>query len=204
MYKILYVHGLGGSKNGGTGNALKELAQKYFNDEVKVITEDFPLDPTDWISKIKRITKKNKIDCIVSSSLGAFMTIYASIELQDTKIILINPALTPDIDLRNNFGYGVKEYRGKREDGIQTYTLDNNLYTFLKYMTIALFQLEHDFKNVTAVFSDNDEFFHHMPDYQKHINQDCFMIENATHHFKKDDLEKYIIPIIQKELTKRA
>lgn len=203
MYKILYVHGLGGSKNGSTGNALNELTQKYFKNSVEVITEDFPLNPFDWILKIKKITRDNKINCIISSSLGAFMTLYASTELNNTKIILINPALTPDVDLKNNFGFGIKEYRGKREDGVQTYTLDNSLYTILKYMTTTLFEIGHSFKNVTALFSSDDEFFHHMPDYKKHINANCFMIENATHHFKKDDLEKYIVPIIKNELELR-
>ena len=53
---ILYVHGLGGTKNGSTSRNLKELCLK------------------------------NNIDVVISSSLGAFYTLNATLEIKNIKI----------------------------------------------------------------------------------------------------------------------
>lgn len=60
MYNILYVHGLGGSKNGATGKALQQLIQEQ-NINAKVYTEDFELTPIVWINQIKEIVEEKNI-----------------------------------------------------------------------------------------------------------------------------------------------
>lgn len=122
MKKVLYVHGLGGSRMGETYKNLSNSLAKY---GIEVISFDFPNEPFLYREAIMEAIKKENVCYAVASSLGAFMTLHV-IVMEDINIptILINPALSPYLDISKNFGYGIKEYRKPRMDKITTYELN--------------------------------------------------------------------------------
>lgn len=91
MYKILYVHGYGGTADG----ASSKLIKKMFSDagiDVEIDAPSFPLDnPRACVELIsKRSIGK---DLVIGSSFGALMCMF----LAGPRKLLINPAIPDDI-----------------------------------------------------------------------------------------------------------
>lgn len=190
---ILYVHGLGGTKNGSTSRNLKELCLK---NNINFYSFDVPFEPFKAISEIENQIKKNNIDIVISSSLGAFYTLNATLEIKNIKTIIINPALDVYNDILNNFGKGEKKYRGVREDRKENYVLDDDFYHLL---LILQKQFEKKIKGKTftnwiGYFSDNDEYFSHINEFKKY-SKNVFKISD-THHINCENLEKIINNLI--------
>ena len=74
MKKVLYVHGLGGSKNEITSTMLKDA----FQNKASVVSCDFPSFSKDYQKKVLEMAEN--ADAIVTSSLGAFMTLSIAIK----------------------------------------------------------------------------------------------------------------------------
>ena len=187
--KILYVHGLGGTKNGSTSKNLKEICNK---NNIDFYSFDVPFDPIKAVTTIINFIKENNIDAVISSSLGAFYTLNASLRFDNLKTIVINPAFDVYNDILNNFGKGIKEYRGIREDGIQQYELNDNYYEALLILK-KVFDREisnQKFDNWYGYFSTNDEYFSHKKEFEK-FSKNIRVIED-THHIGYKNLE-YII-----------
>lgn len=191
--QLLYVHGLGGTKNGSTSQNLKDICEK---NNITFHSFDVPFKPKDAVAKIKDYVKENNIDVVVSSSLGAFYTLASSLEFilskkkkREVKFIVINPAFDAYNDILNNFGKGNKEYRGIREDGIQTYKLDDDFYKELKDIQKEFYKKIKNkyFNSWSGYFSTNDEYFSHKADFRKHSLKICTI--NDTHHIGKKNLE---------------
>lgn len=91
--KILYIHEYFGSGNGHSS----ELIRKEFNIKgIPVVLDapDFPVtNPKETKEKIRDLIEKNRYDCIVASSLGAFY----SMQIAGIKKILVNVALPENL-----------------------------------------------------------------------------------------------------------
>lgn len=100
--KVLYVHGYNSNANSTTSKLIRELSDF----EVHTITYN-PEHPIEAIKDIRNYCKKYKIDLIIGSSLGGFLTMNCF----GYKRIVINPCFKPSIELPK-IGYkgSISEY----------------------------------------------------------------------------------------------
>ena len=97
-----------------------------------------------------------------------------------------------------NFGKGIKNYRGEREDKVQTYNLNDEYYEALKTIeeelhSILTFEKENNqkvFLNWAGYFSNNDEYFSYKNEFEPY-SPNVFSI-NDTHHINYDNLKQII------------
>ena len=195
--RLLYVHGLGGTKNGSTSKNLLKIAKE---NNIEFFSFDVPFNPYDAINSIEKFIKENNINLLISSSLGAFYSLFVSLkeEFKDLNVIVINPAFHASKDILLNFGKGIKNYRGEREDKIQTYNLNDEYYEALKTIeeelhSVLTFEKENNkkvFLNWAGYFSNNDEYFSYKNEFELH-SPNTFNI-NDTHHINYDNLKQII------------
>ena len=196
-YKIVYLHGLGGGANSRLPNKLKE----QLGDDYEIIAKDIPLNPKEAADFTFDLVFDTKPDLVVASSLGGF---YALRLCGTFKTLVINPAMTPHIDIKNAIGYGKYEYRVKRENGDTTYTIDKD---FISELEKLYTRYEHAFDyeyvdGVYAIFGGKDELFSHKEDFAKLYDGDNMLIvPNATHHLSNDDIADYVVPTIKSILV---
>ena len=158
--KILYVHGIGSNKSGSTVNWLR----KYFTNH-EIYSFDIPFDPVEAIKFIKEKCNELDINLIVGTSLGGFYTMC----IHGVQKILVNPAIKAFETAENVIGIGTHEYLKTRDDGINTYTIDNEFIAKLKALydkhiknfdeeikaeTYAIFGTEDDVCNFRKEFKD--------------------------------------------------
>ena len=195
--RLLYVHGLGGTKNGSTSKNLLKIAKE---NNIEFFSFDVPFNPYDAINSIEKFIKENNINLLISSSLGAFYSLFVSLkeEFKDLNVIVINPAFHASKDILLNFGKGIKNYRGEREDKIQTYNLNDEYYEALKTIeeelhSVLTFEKENNkkvFLNWAGYFSNNDEYFSYKNEFEFY-SPNTFNI-NDTHHINYDNLKQII------------
>ncbi len=191
--KILYVHGLGSSGNSRTSLILKE----HYKDDI-VLSPDIPFEPNKAIAFLRELVLKNNIDVVIGTSLGAF---YA-MQLASKKIILVNPALNPDVDLEKAIGKGTYEYFSKREDGKQTYTIDEDYLSTLKKMKESFFNennLDDESISLTGLFGTKDELFSHVDDFKKDFPKANVEVHEFSHRLSEKDIKEYLIPLIDND-----
>lgn len=189
--KILYVHGLGSSGNSRTSKILRE----YYKDD-DVISPDIPFEPCKAMALLNELVLKEQPDVIVGSSLGAF---YA-MQLQAKKKILVNPALYADIDLESSIGKGTYNYFSSREDGIQSYTIDEEYLSSLKKMRENFFNGDTiSDTSITGLFGTKDELFSHIDDFKKVFPNANLEVHEFSHRLTETDIKNYLIPLINKQ-----
>ena len=171
MEKLLYIHGLGGSGNGGSAlNVKKELGFLY---DVKASTYDL-LDPAKAFRQIEQDAED--ADIIIASSLGGF---YASALNLNKICILLNPCLNP----KETIPFIL--YPEQRE----TYDEEK---CFKEWDEIAdnWYELDNEAKSSKiGIFSDNDEYFSYKNKFIKLFSsgygRNYFTI-HGTHEIAKD------------------
>lgn len=85
--KVLYIHGLGGSKQSSTGLVIASKFDTYL--------DNFPLLDFDAMKKkLELIASLNKFDLVVGNSLGGYWANYFS-NTYRVPAILINPCFDP-------------------------------------------------------------------------------------------------------------
>ena len=196
--RLLYIHGLGGTKNGHTSESLRKICNDY---NINFYSFDVPFNPYEALETIKTFIKENNINLLMASSLGAFYTLVSSLMLdKDINVIVINPAFYAPKDILDNFGKGKKEYRGIREDGNQYYDLNDEYYeslneiynSFQKYLSAE----KERTSNWVGYFSDNDEYFSHKEDFSKY-SKNIIDIKDK-HHIGYDNLKMIIEDYIKR------
>ena len=146
--KIFYIHGLGSTCNGYTVTRLKELLTDH-----EIVARDFPIDPVEGLRAASEWTYD--CDLVVGTSLGGFYAQFA-----DCPKVLINPALQPTRDIMAVEGKGTFEYFGPREDGVQSFTLDDEYYADLKMIENMCYSsaiTPEDVATTKIIFGTEDE-----------------------------------------------
>lgn len=114
---ILFLHGFASSGSATKATALKE----FVNGKTKFISPDLPAEPFKAIELIDGLLKNADEDSIVfGSSLGGFYALYAGIK-HNTRIVLINPAVEPHIDLKSVVGINTNYQTGEQFEFKQEY-----------------------------------------------------------------------------------
>lgn len=104
MMRILYVHGYNGSPTGSSYTLFdKQLDKSIY--ELHTIDYD-AADPRAAIQSIRDYVRKHKIDLIIGSSLGGFLTLF----LYGVMRIVVNPCWNPAEELPK------LDYTGPTED----------------------------------------------------------------------------------------
>lgn len=107
---ILFLHGFASSGSATKATALKE----FVKDKTKFVSPDLPVEPFKAIELIDGLLKNADEDSIIfGSSLGGFYALYAGIK-HNTRIVLINPAVEPHIDLKSVVGLNTNYQTGEQ------------------------------------------------------------------------------------------
>ncbi len=102
--KILYLHGFRSTPNSAKANQMREYLTQRRKD-VEFICPQLPVSPKAAIQLIEQLLEQiNASELILmGSSLGGFYATYL-VERLGHRAILLNPAITPQRDLKNYLG----------------------------------------------------------------------------------------------------
>ena len=191
-HRLLYLHGLASSKKANTARLLKEYLEDF-----DVLSIDIPPHPLEAISYISKIVKEYKPHVIVGTSLGGF---YASLFDGPFKI-LINPALKPDLEIKNILGgYGTYPYLKQREDGSKSFEFTNHDEKEFKTLRSKfLAEINDDIKKETyAFFGIKDEVVNDKYYFIEIFNKEHAYDIDANHRLADRNIVEDIIPFIMK------
>jgi predicted esterase YcpF (UPF0227 family) len=98
---VIYIHGFGGSGEGSKAKIFRE----YFGS----INERFVAPSLSYVPELAIKTLEELIESyegnvsLIGSSLGGYYSLYLS-QKYDTKVVLINPAINPEVTLKRALG----------------------------------------------------------------------------------------------------
>lgn len=176
--KLLYVHGYNGDPYGLSYQNLKNACK----DNHELFTIDYnPEFPKDAIKHIYQFVRDNKIDVVIGSSLGGFLTM----NLYGVSRIVVNPCWDPANEL---YKLG---YKG-----------DNIVYEELLDGVTETLDFEEKIL-CSGVFSKQDELFglKYLNIFKKYFN-DPWLISGG--HKIDEDMANYIVNTILIEHEKSA
>jgi len=107
---ILYIHGFGSSAFSTKAKMLKD----YFGDS-GVLIPSLSHIPNLAIDTLEQIIKVIPNISLIGSSLGGYYAIYLS-KKYNLKAVLINPAINPDITLKQALPQGINYYDNSKYD----------------------------------------------------------------------------------------
>ncbi len=179
IHNILYVHGLGGSKESTTCKNLREILT-----DCTIYAEDFDLfDVQGTQDKIESIIQEKKIGTLIGSSFGAF---YVLSRKATPFRIVINPCMAPSIEIpkldesmpenvvKELFALEAKTY------GIKSYNHGEKTPA-MKNTTCGIFGTDDELFSYSAFFS---QMYSDFTMYKDNI----FFVEGGHHKLTKDQL----------------
>ena len=196
--KLVYIHGLGGGKNG----RVPKLIKKAFGNNVDVFAPEIPISPKEAYQFVNDYINKENPDLVIGSSLGAFYTLLLP---SNYLKVVINPAMHPSKDIKDGIGLGTYPYRHKRDNKEQTYTVDKKFINALSGLYRRYLSKEENKDNVYGIFGKRDCLFSHINDFMKRYGRKHITIlKNEFHHISDESVNNYVIPLIDKLINKEA
>ena len=122
--KAIYVHGLGSGAASSTISTIRKVLPMY--DWVAIEVNE---DPVASVRIINDAITEHCPRVLMGTSLGAMYLMYADMTSSEegTVRILCNPACDISRIIRETLGFGEKEYFVPRQDGVQHYTLNEDV-----------------------------------------------------------------------------
>ena len=101
---IIYLHGFRSTPRSTKAVLLADFIEQH-EPEIEFVCPALPVAPGEAIELIERLLteRENTEICLVGSSLGGFYATYLA-ERYGLRAILLNPAITPQRDLKNYLG----------------------------------------------------------------------------------------------------
>ena len=183
IHNILYVHGLGGSKESTTCKNLREILT-----DCTIYAEDFDLyDVQGTLDKIEKIVQEKKIGTLIGSSFGAF---YVLSRKATPFRIVINPCMSPSLEIPK-LDKSIPENVVKELFSLEAKTYGLKFYNHGE-KTPAM-------KNTTCgIFGTDDELFSYSTFFSQ-MYSDCsmykdniFFVDGGHHKLTKNQLEPAI------------
>ena len=170
--KILFLHGFYASGSCVPALALKEA----FDKRATVLTPDLPLHPADAVRLIRDICDQEKPDILVGNSCGSFYAQMIS-PIIGVPALLGNPHFKMSDFLRERIGN--HQYKSPRANGIQDFTIDEQLIKEFEEMEKHQFDCcnIYNMVRVWGIFGEEDTLAHFEPLFLEHYH--------STFHFPR-------------------
>jgi len=171
---LLSLHGFHSSPQSLKAQQLAEYIDSH-HPEIDFICPQLPSLPIQMWQLIEALFKKHQGDevCVVGSSLGGFLATKVA-EIYKTKVILVNPAVTPYLLLKTDAGIG-KQHHPYTGD---VYFIDQDYTAQLKSLDTEIMSYP---ENIWVLLQQDDEVL----DYQQAMKkyQACkITCENGGNH----------------------
>ena len=178
MVNVLYVHGYYGNSESRTGKYLKHALDESL---YRVFHPSFDYsDPEKALDSIKSFIEDNKIDIVVSQSLGAF---FCSLIYGFHKIV-INPCLKPSIELPKIDSHlpekTIEAYRR-----LECNLNPKNVSPLDKLVTYQIFGIK-------------DELFSYKKEFENLFGRLHTVETQDGHKVSEKTLDEHVLPIIYK------
>ena len=193
MKKILFLHGFYASGQCVPAIALREA----FAERAEVLTPDLPIHPEDTLRFIRELIDYEKPDLLVGNSCGAF---YAQIiaPVAGIPALLGNPHFRMSEFLRQRIGQ--HEYKSPREDGRQSFVIDEALVG--EFAALEATQFAHcdpQFSDrVWGLFGEQDTLAHFEPLFLEHYSHSFHF--PGGHTPTADEVRNWYVPLAEKML----
>lgn len=189
--KILFIHGLASSGAYKMATSLRILLK-----DSEVIAPDVPIKLQDAMALLEGISQKENPDLTIGLSWGGFL----AQKLRGRRKMLVNPDLHISRLMRTKIGE--QKYLSPRKDGAKTFIISEEICDeYAKAEETQYDGLTPEEMNITTgVFAQNDELVHCGPEFELHYPGRAYYYP-GTHLPNYPDLKKYIIPIIDHEIS---
>lgn len=146
---MMYIHGF---RSGANGSKHEQL-QKHFEGRYRVIALEVDADPEKSLALLNEVISREQPAVIVGTSLGGWMTLMC--DSGDAELVVVNPSIDPQSTLSKWINQPLP-YFCPRLDGIQTYTLTENILgKYTSYNTLD--SINKKANRIHALCSSNDE-----------------------------------------------
>lgn len=191
MKKILFLHGFFAS-----GQCMPALAlREAFDEKAEVITPDLPTHPKEALALIRNVTDRERPDVLVGNSCGS---LYVQMVAPVVRIpaLLGNPhfRMTEFLSAR----IGRHEYKSKRADGIQVFTIDEPLIAEFTEMEAHQFDnYNPSYKDkVWGIFGEQDTLARFEPMFLEYYNR-AFHFPGG-HTPTAEEVKTWYVPLVEK------
>ena len=173
---ILYIYGYGGSANSATKNSLVEVFPEH-----NIRCVDYQQDNIEKaVDFLQNYIYNNKINIVVASSYGAFISLF----LRNVIKFLINPCMNPSVELKKlNISDAIINDAKKNENKLSNISFDESLITF-------------------GLFSDHDELFGEKYKEMFKYYGEAVSITKCGHRANKEMLETEFKPMFNNLVAK--
>lgn len=191
MKKILFLHGFFASGQCQPALTLREA----FKGRAEVISPDLPTHPKEALALIREVIDRERPDVLVGNSCGSF---YA----QMVAPILGIPALLGNPHFRMteflSTRIGKHDYKSKRMDGIQEFTIDEPLIAEFADMEVQQFDSCSPYykDKVWGIFGERDTLARFEPLFLEYYNQ-SFHFPGA-HTPTAEEVNTWYVPLVEK------
>lgn len=188
--KILYVHGIGSNGKGNTVTMMK----KYLTNH-EIYSFDIPADPDGAIKFIKDKCNELDINVLVGTSLGGFYTM----TIPGVQKILINPAIKAH-EVVSKIGYGTHEYFCDRDDGVQTYEINDVFTSKLKNIYENHFKTidEEMIAETYGIFGTDDNLCKYSDVFESNYRKSHMVTAKFGHRMTKEIFDKEFTELFHK------
>ena len=191
MKKILFLHGFFAS-----GQCIPALAlREAFDGKAEVISPDLPTHPKEALALVRNVIDRERPDVLVGNSCGSF---YAQMvaPVVGIPVLLGNPHFRMTEFLSGRIGR--HEYKSKRMDGIQVFTIDEPLIAEFAEMEA------HQFDNynpnymdkVWGIFGEQDTLARFEPMFLQYYNRSFHFPGGHTPTAK--EVKTWYAPLVEK------
>ena len=191
--KILFLHGFYASGQCVPAIALREA----FAERAEVLTPDLPMHPKDALRYIRELIDQEKPDLLIGNSCGSF---YAQMiaPVVGVPALLGNPHFRMSEFLRLRIGQ--HEYKSPREDGRQSFVIDEALVGEFAALEATQFaNCDPQFSDrVWGLFGEQDTLAHFEPLFLEHYTHSFHF--PGGHTPTADEVRNWYVPLAEKML----
>ena len=197
MKKILFLHGFFASGQCVPAMALREA----FRGKAEVLTPDLPMHPGEAVRFIRELCQKEQPDVVVGNSCGSFYAQMIAPEL-GIPALLGNPhfRMTEFLKPRR----GAHQYKSPRKNGIQDFTIDEQLISEFAEMQQHQFDgcTSYGKEHVWGIFGEQDTLAHFEPLFLQHYTHSYHF--PGAHTPTADEVRTWYVPLIERMLSHRT
>lgn len=172
---ILYIHGLGGNKEGSNGKLIKQTFEQQRQHHVFLETFNL-LKPQETFPQIEELLKTFHIHWIMATSLGAFYTLVIPGKYGK---ILTNPCMLPSVEIPKLIEVSPQSVHKFKQ-------LENHIYSDRNNKQA---------RNILAAFADHDELFSYQDYFNQQYPKSTSITFKGSHHLNPAAIQEIKDPI---------